>query len=284
MRGFIYGDKYTPVSDIACERGRASNGAEGVEFKIETEESFVWERLRITDRRGASEIGRPIGRYDTLNIGSAHLLSEEDTDEAKNQIAKELCSLTDELGIYPGKILVAGLGNEKLTADSVGPKCVSRVAVTRQFSKSGCEDYAKEEYSEISAIAPGVSQQSGIESIEIIEGVVKAVAPDLVIAVDSIATASEERLGKCIQLCDTGIAPGSGVGGRRMLLNERTLGVPVIAIGAPTVINSRLIASAEGNDNKHREALFLSPREIDVITDSFAEIIAGGINQAFGIF
>jgi spore protease len=284
LNSFIYGDKYTPVSDIACERRRASRNTEGIEFKIECDENFVWERLRITNKLGAAEIGKPIGRYDTLNTGSVHLLSQEDSDEAKNQIAKELCSLAEELGIYPEKILVAGLGNKDLTADSVGPKCVSRIKVSRQLIKNGCEELLMADISEISAIAPGVSQQSGIESYEIINGMVKTVMPDLVIAVDSIATASAERLGKCVQLCDTGIAPGSGVGGRRMLLNERSLGVPVIALGAPTVINSRLLSSLDDSLKELRDELFLSPREIDIITDSFAEIIAGGINQAFGFF
>jgi spore protease len=286
LDNFIFGDKYIPVSDIACERQRAKADTDGIEFKIESGEGFVWERLKITTKDGAANIGRPIGRYDTLNLGAVHMLCELDIDEAKNEISKELCALISELGVFPDKILVVGLGNDKLTPDSVGPKCASLIRATRHTAL--CEDSECEfpECSEIACIAPGVSQDSGIESFEIISGLTDRLKPNFIIAVDSIATASEERLGKCIQICDTGIAPGSGVGGRRMLLNKRTLGIPVIAIGAPTVINSKLLKPQKKDpESKDRtEELFLSPREIDLITDAFAVIIAGAINQAFGIF
>ena len=286
LKDFVFGDKYIPVSDIACERQRANTATDGIEFKLESGEGFVWERLRITTKDGAASVGRPIGRYDTLNLGAIHLLCESDTDDVKNEISKELCALISELNLFPDRILVVGLGNEKLTPDSVGPKCAALIHATRHISFFGETESEIPEYSEIACIAPGVSQDSGIESFEIISGLISRIKPDFIIAVDSIATASAQRLGKCIQISDTGIAPGSGVGGRRMLLNEKTLGVPVIAIGAPTVINSRLLDTHKSDsDSKVTEdELFLSPREIDLITDAFADVIAGAINQAFGIF
>lgn len=283
MKDLIYGDKYVPVSDIACERKRADRDTDGVEFSIVSGEGFVWERLRITNSTGARSIGRPIGRYDTLNLCNVHLLSDDELDDAQNELAKELCSLVEELDIYPDKILVAGLGNEALTADSVGPKSALTVKQTRKSAamQSTSDDCP---CSEICTVAPSVCAKSGLESFEIIEAISNLVRPNLIIAVDSIATSSYKRLGRCIQLCDTGIAPGSGIGGRRLVLNKKNLGVPVIAIGAPTVINSRLLCETDGSKAPFDgEELFVSPKEIDAIAEAYAKIISGGINQAFGI-
>ena len=263
-------------SDLACERRRADTSAVGVSYKCERCPGGNWERIRIFSQEGEKSIGRPMGNYDTLNLERLDLLDFDGRDDAKNDIATELCRLFDQISLNPTRILVVGLGNEDLTPDSVGPLAASFVKPTLHISKSDKKAFDALECSEIAVIKTSVGTSSGLDSSLIASGICQKINPDAVIAIDALASKSPKRLGASIQFCDTGIFPGSGLGLGMHALNTETLGVPVIAIGVPTVIDSRAFGSEKGG-------MFVAQKEINSIVVSAAKIIAGGINQAFGI-
>ena len=269
------------VSDLACERGRADTSLPGVMRSVELCGKFNWERIRICSSEGAESIGRPIGNYDTLTLPRMDELDEEDVEDAANEVAKELCTVLDRLDVCPARLLVVGLGNRELTPDSVGPKVAARINATMHISNYDCGIFTEMECSEIAVISPGVSAQSGMDSTDLITAVCDRIMPDAVIAIDALASKSASRLGTTIQISDTGIFPGSGIGSRQKALTEGAIGIPVIAIGVPTVINARVVT--EGYESDTYRSMFVSPKEIDGITDSSSKIIALGINQAFGI-
>lgn len=291
LRSGEFTDNVGFTSDLACERRRADTDISGVDFKKECFGEYCWERIRITSEEGAKSIGRPCGIYNTLTLPRVDTLDEEDTFDASNEIAKELCHIFDDISVYPGRLLVVGLGNPALTPDSVGPKCAERINATMHISRFKRGVFGELECSEIAVCTPGVMASTGIEAAETVLGLCDRISPDAVIAIDSLAARSPERLGKTIQISDTGIFPGSGIGNARFPLSKRTLGIPVIAIGVPTVINASVLASRdeEGYDDSARrkthdfDEMFVSPREIDGIAHTSAKIIAQGINQAFGI-
>ena len=271
-------------TDLAIERRRAELDTEGVAYTSKETEGGVWECIRIFSAEGAKSIGRPIGHYDTLNTGRLDLLGEDEIESATEEIAKKLCEEVDGINVPPERILVVGLGNSQLTPDSTGPKSAAIVKPTLHIKSFDEETFISLGCSEIAVLTPGVTAESGIESADIVRGVARRVMPDIIIAVDSIATRSAERLGATVQISDTGLFPGSGVGNHRSSLTEDTLGAPVIAVGVPTVIDSRIFALGEYDDKKIAgEAMLVSPKEIDEITDVAARIIGGAINQAFGV-
>ena len=272
------------ASDLACERGRAAPGMPGVEFKCYNAGEFLWERLKITTEEGSKSIGRPIGNYDTLTVKNMTELDEDDIEDASNELAKELCLMLDRLGTSPGRLLVVGLGNKNLTPDSIGPRAAEKINATmhiKKYEKSLFYDFG---CSEIAVCSPGVMAKTGMEAAEIITAICDRIEPDAVLAIDSLASKSSQRLGKTIQICDTGIFPGSGIGNPRYPLNIGTLGTHVIAIGVPTVINTRMLTEREILSEITEEEMFVSPREIDEIAEISSKIIAQGINQAFGLF
>ncbi len=273
------GDIRNVYTDLAVERRRADTDIRGVEYTSSECEVGVWECIRIYSDEGARSIGRPRGSYSTLNIGRMDLISEEEVDEASEAVAKKLCEVTDHLGIIPERILVVGLGNRNLTPDSVGPKTAEIVKPTLHIKEFDEEMFYSLGCSEIAVIAPGVSALSGLDSAEVVKGVSRRIIPDMIIAVDAIATSSVERLGTTVQISDTGIFPGSGVGNSRGAINESTMSTPTIAVGVPTVIDFRVFEKGEKSDT----AMLVAPKEIDEITNIAARIIGGAINQAFGI-
>lgn len=269
-------------SDLAAERRRADLSKEGIEYRREAAPIGEWERIKVTTREGEISIGRPIGIYDTLTLPRVDVLDAEAKDDAKEAVARELCRLCDIRKIYPERILVVGLGNPSLTPDSVGSLCAKLVEPTLHISEFDTDMFEALECSEIAVISPGVSSLSGIDSADIVGGVSEKLSPDVVIAIDALAARSPKRLGTTLQFCDTGIHPGAGVGSHKRGIDEELLGVPVIAIGVPTVIDSRLLIEGE-DESSGTSGMFVCPKEIDVISSAAAEIIAGGINQAFGI-
>lgn len=269
-------------TDLAIERGRADTSIEGVEYKSLECDGGIWECVRIYSEAGAKSIGRPCGRYDTLNTGRMDLISEERIDNAIEAVTKKLCELFDRCVIIPDRLLVVGLGNRNLTPDSVGPKAAAEVRPTLQIKDFDEEMFFALECSEIAVITPGVSAESGLDSSEIIKGVINQISPDAVIAIDSIATRSVDRLGSTIQISDTGLFPGSGIGNSRAPINFENLGIPVIAIGVPTVIDSRVFGTS-GSERLSEEPMLVSPKEIDEITSIAARITGSAVNQAFGI-
>lgn len=272
-------------SDLAVERRRANTGISGVEYRQERAIIGSWERIRITSEEGAKSIGRPMGNYDTLATCRMDLMDYDRMEDAKNEVSKELCRLIDGTGIYPERILVVGLGNRALTPDAVGPKAAEAVEATMHLGKVNPELLESLDCSEIAVICPGAAATTGIESHDVVRGVCARLQPDVVIAIDALASRAPERLGTTLQFCDTGIFPGTGFGTGSAPLDERTLGVPVIGIGVPTVIDSRLFVVEEGEakEAKRSVGMFVSPKEIDTVVEKAAKIIGGGINQAFGI-
>ena len=270
-------------TDLALERRRADIYTPGVEYKSSESDGGIWECIRIYSEEGANSIGRPIGNYDTLNTGRMDLLGDDEMYDAQNEVAKKLCEMFDRLSVIPDRILVCGLGNSNLTPDSVGPKSAAEVKPTLHIRDFDEKMFNALNCSEIAVICPGVTAQSGLDAIEIIKGVSERIHPNVIILIDAIATLSTERLGTTVQLSNTGLFPGGGVGNSRSALNETTLGVPTVAIGLPTVIDSRVFDGCAEHSKNQSDSMLVAPKEIDEITQIGAKIIGGAINQAFGI-
>ena len=268
-------------SDLACERRRADTSLSGVDYRKEITSGGVWERISITSEDGARSIGRPCGKYDTLTLERMDLMDVGGIADATEEIARELCLLADGLGITPERLLVLGLGNRELTPDSVGPKSAEAVNATLHIKEADEACFSALECSAIAVLCPGVSAESGMDAAKTTAAVCRSMRPDAIIAIDALSARSPARLGRTVQLSDTGIFPGTGVGNPRGAITKETVGVPVIAIGVPTVIDARLL-SGERYDLSG-EAMFVSPKEINGIVRAAARIISGGINQAFGI-
>ncbi len=264
-------------TDLALERRRADTSSPGVEYRSSESDGGIWECIRIYSEEGAKSIGRPIGRYDTLNTGRMDLLSDDGIDDAQNEVAKKLCEMFDRCAVIPERILVCGLGNAALTPDSIGPRTAAEVKATLHIKDFDTEMFEALDCSEIAVIAPGVTADSGLDASVMIKGVAEKIQPNAVILIDAIATSSEERLGSTVQISNTGLFPGGGVGNARCALTERTLGIPTVAIGVPTVIDSRSFGRASSSP------MLVAPKEIDEICTVGAKIIGGAVNQAFGI-
>ncbi len=237
----------------------------GVEVE-EFQEQDIWvSRIHIVSPEGAKVIGRPEGTYVTIET---ERLRENDLELHE----KVIDILTQELGkmLSPYKkkdVLVAGLGNRQVTADSLGPLTVERVLTTRHLKNSVPREL-RNALGTVSSLAPGVMGQTGIETGEIISAVVKEVHPAAVIAVDALAAASVERLNTTIQLCDTGICPGAGIGNRRQELSRGTLGVPVLAIGVPTV-----------TDAGESKEVYVTTKDMDAVVRRLSRVIGSAINR-----
>ena len=278
-----------PYTDLACERRRADRSVTGVDYKRESSLGGEWERIKITSREGADSIGRPMGIYDTLITDRMDLMDLEAVDDAADEVARELCYLCDAGDILPARVLVVGLGNPELTPDSIGPETARGVKATMHIKDFDADFFEELECSEIAVMAPGVASSCGMDAEIAVRGVCNIMKPDVVFAIDALASRSPKRLGTTVQISNTGIFPGSGIGNGRRAISKETLGVPVISIGIPTVIDSRMFwYDAEGAPEKAnkllRESMFVSPKEINEIVKVGARIISGGINQAFGLY
>ncbi len=234
-------------TDLAMEV-RESFPRDNVEVKgvILTKEHFEKGELDVTtvnikDEKGSTAMGKPRGVYVTVE---SPLLTVEDEDHGPiiDKIAENVESICD--GLTDKSVLVVGLGNREVTSDSLGPKVTESLFVTRHIDREFGTAFMKEnELGLVSAIAPGVMGQTGMEAIEIIQGLVDQTTPELVVVIDALAARSLSRLCTTVQITDTGISPGSGVGNHRKELSKTSLGVPVIAIGVPTVVDANTIVS-----------------------------------------
>ena len=250
--------------------------------------------VNIKTEEAAKKIGKPVGSYVTIEIRDLSLPDDrvfERATEAVRQQLKNIIQLSDETSV-----LVVGLGNQNITPDSIGPKTVNKLIVTRHISKKADSGF-NFSLRPVSAIAPGVLGITGLETGEVIRGVAEHVKPDLIIAVDALAARSLRRLGTTVQISDTGITPGSGVGNHRKALNEETLGVKVIAIGVPMVVDAATMAidvleTVSGNtDERKRENemkklnlpednnLLVTPNDVDIISEQASDIIAEALNR-----
>ena len=284
MNGYFVERNYKgefPYTDLAVERRRADLDIPGIEYTKEYFSVGCWERLKISTKRGAEAIGRPIGIYDTLQCERIDLIDSDRLERAKEAVAGELCDILDSSDIFPGRILIAGLGNPFLTPDAVGCEAAKGVKPTMHIKEMDKRLFDRLNCAEIAVCTPGVVATSGMDAAIMLKGLCDIIRPDVVIAIDALATQSSERLGTTVQICNTGISPGSGLGNPRLSIGIETLGVPVISIGVPTVIDTRMLCGTEGFCDT---PMFVSPKEINEIVSASADLIAGGINRAFGIY
>jgi len=229
--------------------------------------------VRICTEEGEQKMQRPRGNYITMEIPGLKEEKEDLMQEAGKLLEKQLRFLLKD---HPAKhMLVIGLGNREVTADAIGPLTVDRLFVTRHIY----EEYKNlmKNCRKVSALVPGVMAQTGMEAMEVIHAVVDEINPDVVLVVDALAARSAKRLNTTIQLTDTGICPGAGVGNNRQELSERSIGRPVLAIGVPTVLDAISIAKEEEADGM--EDLFVMSRSIDSAVHYISELLAEGINR-----
>ena len=295
---------YKIRTDLAVE-ARERFTEENVEVRgVEVREEYNEEKeirttvVKITTENGARSMGRPQGTYITIESEG---LSAPDEDYHR-EVSEELSShLRQLIGLEKEKsVLVVGLGNQAITADSLGPEVVGNLRMTRHLIREyGLKSTSEEALHAISGIVPGVMAQTGMETSEIIEGVVEITKPDVVIAVDALAARSTRRLNRTIQITDTGITPGSGVGNHRNGLTEENLKVKVIGIGVPTVVDaativhdsmSHLLDALEESEQKefleemispHLHGMFVTPKDVDETIKYLSYTISEGLNMTF---
>ena len=228
-----------------------------VEEEKDTENEIYITRVIIETKNGAKTMGKPMGTYITLEAPRMATPDEDYHREISEKVADQIRELLpdekEELSV-----LVVGLGNRDVTADALGPNAADQLHITRHVVREfGKAAYNKNKMHMISAIVPGVMAKTGMETCEIIRGVVEETHPDVIIAIDALAARSTKRLNRTIQITDTGVQPGSGVGNHRHALTQETLGVPVIGIGIPTVVDAGTIVG-DAVEQVEREVLFCS--------------------------
>ncbi|MEK3917503.1 GPR endopeptidase [Paenibacillus sp. FSL H7-0331] len=310
---------YTIRTDLALEaHDMASNSGQaipGVHMSSETHDGITVSTTDITSQEGSAALGKLPGHYITIEVPQLRKKDSVLQDRVAAVFAKEFESFMAKLQIDSmSKVLIVGLGNWNVTPDALGPLVVENVMVTRHYFELMPGEVSPG-YRPVSAIAPGVLGTTGIETGEIIQGIVEKSKPDLVIAIDALASRSLERVNTTIQIADTGIHPGSGIGNKRKGLTLDTLGVPVIAVGVPTVVYaSTIVNNAFELMHKHFQQqtahtgeilgildqmkederlllvkevlsplghdLLVTPKEIDEFIEDIANIIASGLNAA----
>lgn len=309
---------YNFRTDLAVERREIYKKANKIQDEvpgIETEESEISDkikvtRVKVTTEEGAQAIGKPIGNYVTIDVKKLRNIPDEEMEKISKTISEELTALVDKHVNKEDEVLVVGLGNLYSTPDSLGSKVVQNIEITRHIKKY-LPQYIDENARGISAISPGVLGTTGMETQEILQGIVQNTKPKLIVVIDSLASKSIERISSTIQIADTGIIPGAGVDNARKELTENTLGVPVIAIGIPTVVEAATLAADsldiliqklqdDANSNEYlnklqeedkyeliREALMpnnynfiVTPKEIDELIENMTKVVAEGINMS----
>ncbi|MBE6596428.1 MAG: GPR endopeptidase [Ruminococcaceae bacterium] len=295
MRNRIY-------SDLAIESGRifSSEGEIPKEYSEEKIGELTLCKLILDSDELSKKYGRRKGSYVTLCCGRIWLCDKEEIDLISSVVSREIRSMLlaltkKELG-SEFSVLAVGLGNPHMTPDAIGPLTVSHLKVNRHIKELDSELFSKLGMCSLSAMTPGVLSQTGIETLDIIKDAVKNIRPNAVIAVDALAARSCDRLGSTVQLSSDGICPGSGIGNHRRAISQETLGVPVIALGVPTVVDSATLVydaleKAEITDNDGRldsilqdkRGFFVSPKESDLISDSVGIILGNAINSALSL-
>ena len=298
--------------ELAQQEAKQADHLEGVAVKTEENPDYFLTHVEIHSEKGSQLMGKPMGNYITLE---AEKLKENDA-ECHEKIIKVLAENIRSLAQFDEEscILVAGLGNWNITPDALGPKVVSKILVTRHLQGTLPEEI-EETVRPVAAVSPGVMGITGIETGEIIKGIVERLQPSLLIAIDALAARRSNRINAAIQLSDTGISPGAGVGNKRMMLDQESLGIPVIAIGVPTVVDAatlvndtmdrilgemmrqtekgsaffQTLQSLEQEEKYQMIAdilgpytgnMFVTPKEVDAVVDRLANIIANSINIA----
>jgi len=302
-------DHLNPFTDLALEataaaRGDAKTEVPGVIMEEKKYEHATVSWVRVVDPVGEQLIGKPMGNYITIEAPQLRRRNRELQEQVGKVLVEQLDQLLDLK--ENDTVLVVGLGNWNATPDALGPRVTGKLLVTRHL-----RDYVPADVAgglrAVAAIAPGVLGTTGIETAEVIHGIVERIKPAAVICIDALASRSVERIGTTIQIADTGIQPGGGIGNRRQALNKETLGVPVIAIGVPTVVHAttivqdafeamassfaetkpffQLFRSPESRRKLLSDVLsptvgelVVTPKEIDELTEDLAKLIAGSLN------
>ena len=280
-------------TDLAVEAHEARYGdalCDGVTKNFSNVCGFEVTELNISEK-AAAELGKPKGTYLSAEFGRLW----QDSDEAAERAAQLICALISRLAPSgDGCVLVAGLGNERITPDAVGPKSVKMLTVTRHVKRLDPGLYSRLGFGECAAIIPGVLGDTGIESADIIRGAAEAVRPRCIIAIDALSSRRMARMATTVQVSAAGIAPGSGVNNRRAAISEETMGCPVISVGFPTVVDAvtltldmleeagieeeKLDAAAELLSESGRRSLFVAPKDCDMITECLANVASKAIN------
>lgn len=239
----------------------------------------VWE-VEIIEEETARRLGKPVGHYLTLTLGELPGRTGDTFQRTVQAVQETLSELLPKEETLP--VLVIGLGNRDITPDAVGPIAIDHTLATRHLIGQVPQYFGQ--WRPVSAVNTGVAGSTGVESAELIQALVREIHPGFVVAVDALAARSAARLGRIIQIADTGIVPGSGVGNARAALNQETLGIPVIAMRVPTEVDARtLVSEATGSREKGGEALvemMVTPREIDTLTADLGRVAGYAISLA----
>ena len=271
-------------TDLAVEqREMVAKHSDNVAVRQYARQNANVTEIEILNDEGAQELGKPKGKYITMEIPAF----SHDSELLDGRLTAMTESIRTLLPETDGPVLVAGLGNEDVTPDALGPRTAHGIFATRHIDRALASELGFGELRDVCAITFGVLGQTGMETAETIRGIVNTIHPAAVITVDALAARSLQRLGKTVQLTDTGITPGSGVGNSRARLDKETLGVPVIAIGVPTVVDAVTLVrdfTSEHKMAKEKEdeakAMMVCPREIDVTIRRAARFLALALNCA----
>ena len=297
-------DFRTDLADERLSECIKSGEVEGISSEnIDLDNTLKVTRVKVLNEKGKQKIGKEIGTYITLEIKNIDIISKDELEKISKILAEQLKELVKGYN----SILVVGLGNIDTTADSIGPKVIKDLQITRHIKKYAPNLIDKNAI-EISGIAPGVLGTTGIETGEILKGIVEKVKPDAIIAIDALISRDISRLFKTIQISDTGITPGAGVGNSRKEISKKTMGIPVIAVGVPTLVEAATIVADSidliskqfeefkelqeaSKEDKYRLIkavlepskynLAVTPKEVDSLVDNMKLIIAHGINSTF---
>lgn len=275
-------------TDLAIEAHELNDKViDGIDFSETKKGNLTIKRINIKSLKAAESLNKPIGNY--ITIESMPLTDNfRDVKEQIIVIADEIHTLLPE----NGTVLVVGIGNIEITPDALGPKSAELILATRHITGEIARSAGLDNLRPVAVISPGVLGQTGIEVSELLSSLVKNLSPSVIIAIDALASKNLERLGRTIQISDSGISPGAGVGNNRIKLNHENLGVPVIGIGIPTVVDAATLAiDLLGNNEKSEkelkkkvsprgEQMMVTPREIDLLTERASKLIGMAVNCA----
>ncbi len=296
-------------TDLALEARESISEADGSLHGVKVEENYDEEtdirvtRVEITTKNGARAMGKPMGTYVTIEAAGMLEPDEGFHREVSDVLAGQLTKIIPGAG-QEQEILVVGLGNRDVTPDALGPHVVDNLCITRHIVREyGKAAYNRDRMNQVSSMEPGVMGKTGMEAAEIIKGVVEQTGPDVIVAIDALAARTTKRLNRTIQITDTGIHPGSGVGNHRNALTKESMGIPVIAIGVPTVVDAATIVmdafeklldgTGEADKREYLEEcrnalaelhnMYVASKDIDAVIKRVSYTVSEGINMALSL-
>lgn len=263
-------------TDLAREARLSHPALSGVSEKSGFSEEFEWTRIDVTTDRAAKKLDKPKGRYIGITMPKSTLTDREARARCAALAARELSALLPD-----GETLVIGLGNRYITPDALGTKAAESVLVTRHI-KNLFGDVLPENLRSVASFCTGVLGATGLETVEVVSALTAKLRPKSVLVIDSLAAGDVSHLGTVLQMNDTGIAPGAGIGNRQTALNRRTLGVPVIALGIPLVISAETLARGENGEAGEPvwEDFSVTPKDIDLLVMNGAKLLCETIDRA----